>query len=100
MSQAARTPSPPASRPSAGSSYLLQLNLERRPGSAGGWGRRGSHGGQAWSAWLFSQACDLNSLHLGDSPLPTAGANLFQGTLTAGGGETSWLLEASPGARH
>lgn len=82
----------------------LQVNLEKVPRLSRRLGRAGKRGGRAWSTWLSGQACDPNSLHLGDSPLPTVGANLFQGTLTAGGGETSWITprqrEASLGSRH
>ena len=52
MSQAARMPSPPASRPSTGSSYLLQLNLEKAPRLR----RRLRQGGKPWRTGLVSLA--------------------------------------------
>lgn len=52
MSQPARTPSPPASRPSTGSSCLLQLNLEKAPRLRRQLGRAG----KPWRMGLVSLA--------------------------------------------
>lgn len=59
----------------------LQVNLEKVPRLSRRLGRAGKRGGRAWSTWLSGQACDLNSLHLGDSPSAHCGCQPLSGHL-------------------